>query len=66
MGLNCTGSLTLRSFSLLNTTVLHDLDLVESEDAELQVQSRLYSFIVSLAELDLHCHMRALSRCGEW
>ena len=36
MGLNCKGPLILRYFSTANTTVLHNLRLVESSDTEEQ------------------------------
>ena len=37
MGLNCTGPLIHRFFSIVNTTVLHG-PAVESADVELQIQ----------------------------
>ena len=38
MGLNCVGGLKCRFFLIVNTTVLQDLWLVESMDAEPQTQ----------------------------
>ena len=42
MGFNCTGPLTGEFFSIVNTTVLQDVRLVESSDAEPWIKTANY------------------------
>ena len=46
MGLSCVGPLIRRFFSVVKTTVLHDLRLVEPTDVELRIQRASYQLCV--------------------
>ena len=60
MGLNCMGPLIHGIFSVNTTTILHDLLLVESTDAETQIQRAEYEVICRF-----HCsRVKSTSRKG--